>query len=228
MTVRDHDEQAENVGAYALGALPDLEAQVFERHLMGCGACQDELQRLNEAAAALPRSVTPYSAPPSLKRSLMETVHEEAQRSDARPARERRAWLPRLRPAFAMAAAGLLIALAAYGLTRDVDSSRTVTAQVDERRVPEGTASLSIPEGGDDAVLRVSGLPDPGRDRVYQVWIERGEEVVPGPVFSVHSDGSGAAAVTGSLDDASAVMVTREKRGGSSGPTETPLVTVEV
>ncbi len=33
-----HAEQAESVGAYALGALPELEAQVFERHLMAMRA----------------------------------------------------------------------------------------------------------------------------------------------------------------------------------------------
>ncbi len=73
-----HSEYAENVGAYALGALPELEAQVFERHLMACEECQEELQRLNEAVEALPRSVTPHEAPPSLKASLMEVVNAEA------------------------------------------------------------------------------------------------------------------------------------------------------
>ena len=228
MTAHAHEEQVENVGAYALGALPDLEAQVFERHLMGCTQCQEELGRLSEAAAALPRSVTPYAAPDSVKSSLMAVVREEAARTEAKPARGWRLSLPRLRPAFAMAAAALLVALAVYGLARDVDGARTVSAQVDERRVPTGRASLSIPEGDDDAVLRVTGLPDPGRGRIYQVWVQRGEEVVPVSIFSVDSAGEGAAAVPGSLDDASAVMVTREKRGGAAAPTETPLLSVEV
>lgn len=225
-----HEEQVENIGAYALGALPALEAQVFERHLMSCTSCQEELQRLNEAAAALPRSVTPYPAPESVKQSLMATVRAEAAAAQPEPAREPRfrlSW-PRLRPAFAMAAAAVLIALAAYGITRDVDSSRTVTAQVDEARVPEGSASLSIPDDGEGAVLRVKGMPDPGRGRVYQVWVQRGDEVVPVSIFSVDAAGDGAAAVPESLDDASAVMVTREKRGGATAPTEEPLLSAEV
>jgi anti-sigma-K factor RskA len=225
-----HDEQVENVGAYALGALPELEAQVFERHLMGCSACQDELQRMNQAAAALPRSVEPYPAPESVKQRLMATVREEAAIAEPAPAREPRFRLtwPRLRPAFAMAAAALLIAVAAYGLTRDVDSSRTVSAQVDDGRVPEGSASLSIPDDGEGAVLRVEGLPDPGPGRIYQVWVQRGDEVVPVSIFIVDSCGYGAAAVPASLDDGNAVMVTRERRGGADAPTEAPLLSAEV
>ena len=47
-------------------------------------------------------------------------------------------------------------------------------------RLPDGSASLSVPEDADDgSVLRVEGMPDPGGDRVYQVWVERDGEVVP-------------------------------------------------
>src|SRR5687768_12193465 len=103
-----HTEQSESVGAYALGALPALEAQVFERHLMGCELCQEELRRLTEAVEALPRSVPPHQPPASLKAGLMEQVRAEAAPSPTR------AWwrfsLPRLRPAMAWAAAALLIA----------------------------------------------------------------------------------------------------------------------
>lgn len=228
MSARGHEEQAENLGAYALGALPGLEAQVFERHLMGCTECQDELQRLSEAADALPRSVTPYAPPPSLKESLMSVVREEASVTAPAPVRERRSWWPQLRPAFAMAAAAMLVALAVIGFSRDGDGARTVAAQVDSARLPDGSASLSIPEGDDGAVLRVSGLPDPGRGRVYQVWVQRGDDVVPVSIFSVDDRGSGAAAVPGGLEDAKAVMVTRERRGGARAPTETPLLSVEV
>jgi anti-sigma factor RsiW len=233
MTAKGHDEQAENLGAYALDALPELEAQVFERHLMACTACQDELQRLNEAAAALPRAVTPYQPPASLKAGLMATVRAEATRPApvrADPAPPRRSWLPRLRPAFAFAtaAAAVVLAFAVHGVSRDGDDSRTVAAQVDAKRLPGGKASLSIPDSDDGAVLRVSGLPDPGRGRVYEVWVQRGDDVAPVSIFSVDARGAGAAAVPGSLDDVKAVMVTRERRGGATAPTETPVLSVEV
>ena len=233
-TDQAHSEQVESIGAYALGALPELEAQVFERHLMGCELCQEELGRLNEAVDALPRSVTPLEPPPSLKASLMDVVN-----ADAAPARERRRaalprLVPRLRPAVAWAAAACVVAgVAGYGVSElardDGSGARTLSAQVDQERLGMGSASLSVPEdeeGG--AVLRVEGLPEAGRGRVYQVWVERDGEVEPASIFDVDAEGAGAAAVPGSLDDVSAVMVTRERRGGAPQPTETPVLTVDV
>ena len=229
-----HTEQAESIGAYALGALPALEAQVFERHLMACELCQDELRRLTEAVEALPRSVPPHEPPASLRASLMEQVRAEAAPPPA-PARERwRFSLPRLRPAMAWAAAAVLIAAvcAGYGVSQlggDDDGGRTLQAQVDMQRLPQGSATLSVPE--DDAsgsVLRVEGLPDPGDERVYQVWVERDGEVEPASIFDVDGSGAGAAAVPEPLDDVTAVMVTREPRGGSDQPTEAPVLRVDV
>ena len=228
-----HRDYADSVGAYALGALPELEAQVFERHLMACEPCQEELQRLTEAVEALPRSVTPHVPPPSLKTSLMDAVNAEA--GQTRPSRAR--WwpeMPRFRPAVAWAAAacvlglGLLVGYGVSELARDGDDSRTLTAQVDAERLPGGSATVLLPDDGDgDPVLRAEGLPDPG-DRVYQVWIERGGEVQPGSVIAVDSSGVGAAALPASLDGVSAVMVTREPRPGRAMPSEAPVLRIDV
>jgi anti-sigma-K factor RskA len=226
-----HTEQSESVGAYALGALPALEAQVFERHLMGCELCQEELRRLTEAVEALPRSVPPHQPPASLKASLMEQVRAEAAPS---PSARRERWrfsLPRLRPAMAWAAAALLMAgvLTGYGLSQlgGDGGGRTLQAQVDMQRLPQGSATLSVPEEG-GAVLRVEGMPDPGKERVYQVWVERDGNVEPASIFNVDENGAGAAAVPESIDGVSAVMVTREPRGGSPEPTERPVLRVDV
>jgi anti-sigma-K factor RskA len=231
--LRRHDE-GENVGAYALGALPELEAQVFERHLMGCEECQEELRRLNEAVEALPRSVTPHEAPTSLKTSVMEVVNAEAAGRNAvrDPARWRPSFrLPRLAPAAAWAAAAVLIVgvLAGYGISElagDDDGGRTLQAQVDMKRLPEGSASLSVED--EESVLRVEGMPDPGAERVYQVWVQHDGEVVPASIFNVDSNGAGSAAVPQPLEEGDAVMVTRERRGGAEAPTEAPVLRVDV
>jgi len=228
-----HSDQVENVGAYALGALPALEAKVFERHLMSCEECQEELRRLNEAVEVLPGSVTPHEPPPSLKASLMGVVNAEAApaRSSRRLALRQ---LPRLRPALAWAAAAcVLAAFAGYGaseLARDEGGGeRTLSAQIDDQRLAGGSASLSVPEDdGPGSVLLVSGLPDPGRGRAYQVWVERDGLIESAALFDVDAGGNGAAAVPQSLDDVSAVMVTREPRGGSGQPTEAPVLRVDV
>jgi anti-sigma factor RsiW len=231
---RPQSDHAENIAAYALGALPELEAQVFERHLMSCGECQEELLRLNEAVEALPRSVTPHSAPASLRASLMETVNAEAAPARA-PRRFSLPGLPRLRPAIAWAAAACMLAAGAgYGVSElgrdDSDGGRTLSAEIDEERLgAAGSASLAVPDDdGPGSVLMVSGLPDPGTGRAYQVWVERDGAIESAAVFDVDAGGNGAAAVPQSLDDVTAVMVTREPRGGSSAPSERPILRVQV
>jgi anti-sigma-K factor RskA len=228
-----HTEQSKSVAAYALGALPELDARVFERHLMGCERCQDELRRLTEAVEALPRSVTPHEPPASLKASIMEQVRAEAQTRPSRARERRRFSLPRLRPAIAWAAAALLLAgvLLGYGVSQlgtDDSGGRTLQAEVDVQRLPDASATLSVPEDDGNSVLRVEGLPEPGEDRIYQVWVQRDDEVVPVSIFDVDTTGAGAAAVPASLEGVTAVMVTRERRGGAEQPTEMPVLRVDV
>ena len=83
----EHERHQEDVGAYLLGALEPAEQAAFEGHLAGCPECRAEVEQLRVAADALPRSVEPFAPPPSLKRSLMEAVREDAA---AQRARERR------------------------------------------------------------------------------------------------------------------------------------------
>jgi hypothetical protein len=56
--------------------------------------------------------------------------------------------------------------------------------------------------------------------------VQQDGEVIPGPVFGVRRDGSGAAAIPDDLDHADRVMVTREPRGGARAPSEKPILTV--
>lgn len=233
MTVTDHDRYEEDIGAYLLGALPPLEASVFERHLMGCEECQRELERLRPAAEALPRAVEAFEPPPSLKASLMDIVESEAApaRSAPAPARPRRSWLPRLRPQLAVGLASVAFLAAAIGLgvaTTGDGGSETVTAEVDRTRLPAGTAAR-VESDGDLATLRVSGLPQPPDGKVYEVWIERDGEVEPaGALFSPARDGSGSAAIPGGVDGVDRVMVTREAAGGVDEPTEMPVIVADV
>ena len=52
--------------------------------------------------------------------------------------------------------------------------------------------------------------------------------VEPEPTFEVGADGGGAVAVPDDLSDAEAVHLTREPRGGSRAPSETPILTVKL
>ncbi len=120
--------------------------------------------------------------------------------------------------------------LGGYGLSEVArDDTRTLQAQVDRTRLPNGTASLDVPEDdADGSVLRVYGFPEPEGNRVYQVWVERRGAVEPVSIFDVDVSGNGAAAVPESLEDVGAVMVTREPPGGSKVPSESPILRIEV
>jgi anti-sigma factor RsiW len=229
----DHASHAEEVGAYLLGALTDPEREDFERHLVGCAECRDEVERLRPGADALPRSVEQVEPPPSLKASLMEVVEREAVGEQRGRARRRPVWARRpslagLRPALVGGALALGV-LAGFGVAQLAgdDGPRTLEAAVDESRIPRGSASLRVfGDGEDGAILRVQGMPAPGGGRVYQAWVQRDGTVVPQPTFEVGQDGGGAVALPDDLSGADAILVTRERRGGARAPSERPILSV--
>ena len=239
MTDRDHTSYHEEIGAYLLGALTDLERQAFEHHMANCSQCRDEVEQLRPAAAALPRSVEQVEPPPSLKTSLMEVVEREARdtagESAAAPARRRtplreRLRLPSLRPALAVGGLALVLGLAAgFGVAQlgGEDGARTIAATADESRLPMASGSLQVEGDGENgAILRVNGMSELDEAQVYQAWVQRDGTVVPQPTFEVGPDGGGAVAVTDDLSGAQAVLVTREPRGGSRAPSEQPILSV--
>jgi anti-sigma-K factor RskA len=230
MSSRDHTSYRDDVGAYLLGALTDLERQAFERHLAGCPECRDEVERLRPAADSLPRAVERVEPPPGLKTSLMAVIEREARERSGEPApRRRRLSLPRFAlPRPLLVGAALALGLLAGIVVAD-DDPRTEVASVDERRVPEASARLQIAgDGTGGAILRVQGMPSTPPGRVYQAWVQRDGTIVPQPTFEVGGDGGGAVAIPDDVSEAEAVMVTREPRGGSRAPSERPLLVVRL
>ena len=237
----EHVTYEENIGAYLLGALEDGEREAFEAHLSGCVVCREEVDRLAPAAAALPRSVEPVRPPAGLKVALMETVEREAR--ERRPAPERRALGERLRsllptlggarPALVWVSAcfvllaGGLAGFAVSGLLQD-EGGRTLAADVNQERMPRAGGSLKVFDSGDGAILRMRRVPRPPSGQVYQAWVMRDGDVVPQPTFEVSRDGTASAPITEDLEDADAVLVTREARGGAGAPSERPVVSVKL
>ena len=231
MSVRDHAEYEEAIGAYLLDALPELEAEVFERHMLRCDACREQVERLQPSVDALPRAVPQVPAPPGLKAQLMRRVRDElAEDAAVRRRSARPGWRPSLAWSAVLACAAV-VGFAAYGVFELAQgpSRKTVTAMVDTHRLP-GTARarLEVLENGKAAILRVSGLPSPGPGRVYQVWVRHGMRIEPGPTFTVDRRGGGAAAVPQGTRGANAVMVTRERAGGATHPGEIPVIVANV
>jgi Anti-sigma-K factor rskA, C-terminal/Putative zinc-finger len=205
----DHAGHRDDVGAYLLGALNDLERQAFERHLRDCGECQEELDRLRPAAEVLPASVEQLPPPPGLKTRLMAEVEPPRRRGPSRM--------------LAVAAVLLLGLVVAFGVSQlGGDDSRSVTATV-AKAMPEAGGQLDIQ--GDRATLRLHDMPELGGTRVYQVWVQHGDQMVPARTFEVGRDGTGNVRLP-DVRDSDGVYVTREPRGGARVPSEDPIVSV--
>jgi anti-sigma factor RsiW len=240
VSARNHEGYEENIGAYVLGALPELDAELLERHLAGCETCRAEAEDLRLVIAAMARSVPQVEPPPSLKASLMRTVLEEASLREAaegrvagQPVRDERArrgkWLAGLRPRVAIAgllavlALGVVIGVAADKIVQD-SGTRTIAAQIDRKAMPTGNAALEIASGGRKATLKLTGAPRPAAGKQYQLWVQRGKAIERGPAFTPPRDGTVDEVVPGGVRNADAVMVTVEKAGGAPAPTRPPVM----
>lgn len=234
MSARSHEEYQDNIGAYLLGALPELEVELLERHMATCESCRAEVAQLEPVTSAIARSVPQVEPPPSLKASLMATVREEAaQRAAAeRPARRRSlpAWFAGLQPRMA---AGLALAVLAIGVVIGVaagqigsGNGKTLSARVDRTVIPSGSASLRVSSDDTKATFRLSAAPAPPSGRVYKLWIQRGKTIQPGPVVTHGGDAS--IRIPGGVRGASAVMVTVESNPNATAPTGKPIMRVDV
>ena len=244
MSAADHELYREDAGAYLLGALTGDELEAFEAHLVECAVCREDVESLRVAAEALPRSVEPVRPPDRLRASLIRAVREEAAAEPVAGATAvegrrrggvRRSWSAVLGQPRAALAGGLAVAAVVLGLgvglgrlSADDEDPAILAVRASEERAPNARGSLVVPSRrGEVAYLRVQGLPRVSRERVYEVWVKRGGEVVPQSLFDVSSDGGSTAGVNDGLEGVDQVLVTEEPAGGSPAPTTPPLLTVD-
>jgi hypothetical protein len=153
---------------------------------------------------------------------------------DARPARPpllARLGLDRLfSPQLALAGAAALLVIAVIVGTQigggGGNGKRVVTAAVDRARLPQATATVTLNHGVGQ--LRVTGMPRPRPGQVYEIWLKRGNQVQPGPLFNTDTTGDGAGAIPGDLQGVDAILVTREKTGGAKMPSEAPVISAPI
>ncbi len=228
-----HPERRDDIAAYALGALEQREAEELEAHIESCEGCRDYLREMLPAVDVLPASVPPVTPPPELRERLVATVHAEAERIEAveeapvtPPASRWPSWRGlAARPATAMAAGAVLVAGAAAGwlLHDSGGSDHTLIPAHPTAVAPPGSVSASLDRVDGAGTLEVRRMPPLRRGDVYEVWAVRGSKMRPQSTFVLRQDGTASAAVP-RLAGASAVLVTREPRGGSSHPTSAPLL----
>lgn len=218
--VDDH-HPADDVAAYALGALEEPEARDLARHLEGCSECAAELDRLSLAVAALPLSAPQLAAPETLRRRVLTEIGGSV------PTRARGRiplpWLVTAPRVLAPLAAGLLVAAVIVAVALSGGSSnRVVSAHVS---IPAAAARLQV--SGSRGELIVDHMPQPPAGKIYEVWLARRGSPAAIPtdaLFDVQRSGTTVIPVPASLSGVTAVMVTAEPLGGSRHPTSNPVI----
>ena len=248
--MRHGDEHCDDLlGAYVLGACSPAEAADVAVHLAGCARCAATAQGLRDGADTL-LHVAPQQPPAGVKDRVMAPVRAEAAlfeaaragayepptREAASSRRARRPSPPRPRPLARPPIAALVAVLVltavgggllARGLGAGGPQTTVVVAQAEAGQPRDATARLVL--RGDRAQLRVRGLRDPGRGRVYQVWVRKNRQVPQpgGALLRVDARGAAQARLPGGVRRFDQVLVTAEPAAGSVRPTSVPVLEID-
>jgi anti-sigma-K factor RskA len=251
MTV--HEQFADDLSLYALGALEGEERQTVEEHLEQCSGCRQELEKMRGDVALLAFSVSGPQPPERSRDRLMAAIAKEP-RSVERPRRSRKAWWTAL--GWAAAVAAILIVLFLRQQNSDLKQH---VAEVEtrfsrqEQQLQEAKqllATLTSPDAehftlvagksppqpqGKAIYVRNSGtlvflasnLPAVAPTKIYELWlIPASGAPIPAGLFK--PDAHGAAAVIHpplpTGVEAKAFAITIEPEAGSLAPTSPPIM----
>jgi anti-sigma-K factor RskA len=218
--------------AYVLSALEREEVERYREHLNSCAVCSADVARLQPVADSLARSVPHAAASRELRARVMASVRSEAELLHAagagadRPEPARLRWRTR-RPQFLIAAVamgvGLLIGVAVIDTGSQTPTTHVTTAQLTS--LPPDARAV-VRQTGSHAELLVSGVSQPPRGKIYELWLARAG-AAPRPtsaLFGVTRSGDASVNVPGNLAGVHQVLVTAEPLGGSSHPTSSPII----
>jgi anti-sigma-K factor RskA len=185
-----HEQFAEDLALYALGALEGAERQALKTHLEGCASCRRELELLRGDGSLLALSTAGPKPPARARQRLMSAIAHEPRLSGAvvAPASER-GQCSEIRPPwwtnFERAALGWIaaaaLALVCIGLLRqnstlqrDVASLRAqFQAQLSDQgskleQANEVVTTLLDPEATKIELIAVGNKPQPRGKAIYQ------------------------------------------------------------
>lgn len=252
-----HETMLDDVAVYALGSLPADEAENVRAHIAACDECREEYAQLRPAAGAVAFAAEACPdqehgavvASPLLKTRIMQQIRRDVPQPKANVG-EMRAVRPIVWPAYAVAAACLIIALVTgimnISLNDQVRQTHTELAQIDTQnhrllqelaRQRLALADLVSPDSqrygvdhgqvvrhGKRLYLAMEALPPPPKGKVYQAWTLRSGAARMSPSVTFVPDAGGVAMVPIPVDASSvaAVAVSIEPDGGSKQPTSTP------
>lgn len=247
-----HEQFAEDLALYALGALEGAEKEALEQHLERCPSCHGELQQFQSDATLLALSTIGPVPRSLLRKRLLRAIARE--RREPVTALKRFAWWP-LVP-YAVSAALLIVAAFVWSENRSLKSA---LANLDQRHsemkgqlrvAQELVNTLTSPESKHITLVPVKALPQPqGKayylsssgqliflasnlaplppNKVYELWlIPSSGSPIPAGLFQPDSRGT-VTVVNPPLAtgiEAKAFAITVEPTGGSPAPTSPPIM----
>lgn len=240
---------------YVLNALEPAEAAAVAEHLRTCARCQASLAAYDAVVDGLGEAVPAQDPPADLRQRLLTAVATDLAPATPTPLplspRRWRVWRPRWALVLTVVHAALFLGAAWWAwqawqevprvrhqwqqAARQLELQRQaleLLATPESRRVPllsdksqaRGTLLLqgSIP----DAILVVQDLPPLQPDRVYQLWLRRGDIRDNGGTFRVDEQGFGIVFVHAPYPFGAyhRAGITEEPAGGSPGPTSPGVI----
>jgi anti-sigma-K factor RskA len=241
-----HEQFADDLPLYALGALQGEERIEVERHLEGCPACRREVESLRGDMALLALTTTGPKPPARARQRLLDAAKREPRRVEAKTSHPW--WLPL--PWLATVALGVVVIMLSMqnsGLRREVASLERDSAnqQLDLQHALEVVSTLTAsdamrvtlvaaktppqPQGKaiyvrdrSSLIFLASNLPPLPAQKAYELWLipTEGAPIAAG-VFKPDAHGS-ATVINPPLPagvQAKAFAITIEPEAGSSTPT---------
>jgi anti-sigma-K factor RskA len=238
------------VGAYVLDAVPDQDRAEFERHLLTCEQCRDDVRGLREAGALLAAAaaVTPR---PELREPALQAARKTRQLPPLTGEPTRRSWRRRLpsaelaRPWLVGVAVSTAVVLAVTAVVLGLHMAaiqQRLTAQ-DHR-----DSAISAILGAHDAVVLTAAVTTGGTatvvmshharalvftgnslaslpgSRGYEVWLAGPTGITRVGMLPPDRDGMFGPMVVGRLAVGDVLEVTVEPVGGSPHPTSVAIV----
>jgi hypothetical protein len=235
----DHALIDELLAIQSLGGLDEDDAALLEGELAAHGDC-DECRRLEAEHGEVAGMLALALDPRPVDEGMVDQILAQPQRPDQRkeqgsdrigaaPAdelsRRRDARLGRWQAAFGVAAA-LALVLAFVLATRPEGGIQVPGTIVAFKGAP-GELAMAYTPGERDALVWGTGLPDPGTDKVYELWMfENGSPVRA--ACMTPTDGAVAAHLDADLSSAELMAVTVESTDCPAAPTTDPVFTAEL
>lgn len=232
MTVDLHSLMA----PYALDALDPEERSRFEAHLDQCVDCQVEMSGFMATAVRLGDAVS-HMPPPALRERLLAEISTTPQQRPVVTALAERRGLRRTLPRLAMAAAFLVGAVGVGGYLTEHENAQDATSKnvamstvlgaddvtSESKAYESGSIKLYSSPSSDAAVIIAKDLPDPGKDKVYQVWMVKDATPTSQGTFT-----TGGEMVMKGVAGSDHVALTVEPTGGSDEPSSAPVAIIAV